>query len=179
MDYARVISYGLAVFYFSTPFNSALAFSFGHFLDIFDGPLARYFNHTTKLGDYFDHILDYISIPLSFYLVSHYSAPFKGLVIIYCLFTIAEMFLFEKHYKFYSEDRPFTRRLIKNNYTNPLAFIFTYFLMIEPMLLWGLEWNTKPLYINSVTLLGQLYLGFWFIARLAEGWRPFWKALRS
>ena len=179
VDYARLTFYALAVFYFETPFNAALSFSLGHFLDIFDGPLARHFQHTTKLGDYFDHFLDYISIPLSFCLLPHYSALFKGLCIVYCLFTLTEMVVFGRHYKFFSEGRPLTRRLIQNNYANPLAFIFTYFLMVEPMILWGLEWGTKPLYVSSVSVVGQFYLGFWFVARLVEGWPPFWRAVRS
>jgi phosphatidylglycerophosphate synthase len=179
VDFIRLLCYCLALFYFQDPVLAAGTFALGHLLDIFDGPLARRFEHTTKLGDYFDHTLDYIFIPISFIILPHYSLLFKCLIGFYCFFTLVEMFVFEQHYKFYSSERRFTAFLIKNNYNNVFAYIFTYFLMAEPLILWGLQWPTKDVYVSYVCLGGQLYLGFWFVARLLEGGGPLWRKVRS
>ena len=137
----------------------------------------------TRFGDYLDHVSDYAAIPLSFLLAPGYHDAFQVLVAVYCAFTIAEMFALGQHYKFVSthEARPATAVLVRNNYANAYAVVFTYALMIEPLLRWGLELMPGALggVGSPLLLMSELYLGAWFVVRLYEGFGPFIAALRS
>ena len=181
VGYARIVCYLIALALLDQPLYAALVFGLGHALDFFDGRLARAYGHVTRFGDYLDHVSDYAAIPLSFLLAPAYHDAFRVLVAVYCAFTIAEMLALGRHYKFVStpEARPATAVLVRNNYANAYAVVFTYALMVEPLLRWGFASSLVSIGAASgvLLLISELYLGGWFLIRLYEGLGPFFAAL--